>query len=373
MAAASTNATATPALFSPFTLRGTIFRNRLGVSPMCMYSAEDGFYNDFHLVHLGSRAVSGYGLVIAEATAVSPEGRISPRDAGLWKDEHIAPLKRVFDFVKAHGAVAGVQIAHAGRKASAAAPWKGDNHLKNEEEGGWDTVAPSAVAFGQQLWKIPRELAIPEIIEIEDKFAAAAKRAVAAGATVVEIHGAHGYLLHEFYSPLSNQRTDDYGGSFENRTRFLVETVKKIRAVIPEEVLLFLRISATDWHPDGWTLDDSVRLSEVVKGLGVDLIDTSSGFVIPNYESIPFGKGFQVPLAERIRKEAGIATGAVGFIFDAEHAESIIREGQADLVFQARESLRDAYFPVHAARDLGVQNATNMFPIQYSHWLKSRH
>ena len=368
--ATETKTSSTSSLFSPFTLRGTVFKNRLGVSPMCNYSAEDGFFNDWHLVHLGSRAVGGYGLIIAEATGVSPEGRISPGDTGLWKDDHVAPLKRIADFVKAQGAVAGIQLAHAGRKASAAKPWEGDHHLK-EEEGGWETVAPSAIAFGDLLWKVPRELSVEEILAIQDKFASAARRAVAAGMQVVEIHAAHGYLLHEFYSPLSNKRTDNYGGSFENRTRFLVETVNKIRAAIPAETLLFVRISSTDWDPQGWTLDDSVALSKVLGTLGVDLVDVSSSFVIPNYASIPFGKGFQLPLSDRIRNETGLPTASVGYITEAEEAEEIVASGKADLVLQGRESLGDPYFPYRAAQDLQLEAPSSIFPSQYSHWLKA--
>ena len=361
--------TTTPSAFSPFTLRGTVFKNRLGVSPMCTYSSEDGFYSDWHLVHLGSRAVGGYGLVIAEATGVSPEGRISPGDGGLWKDEHVAPLKKIADFIKGQGAVFGIQLAHAGRKASAARPWEGDHHLK-EEEGGWEIVAPSAIAFGQNLWKVPRELTVEEILAIEDKFASAAKRAVEAGVQVIEIHAAHGYLLHEFYSPLSNKRTDNYGGSFENRTRFLIETVNKIRAAIPAEVLLFIRISSTDWDPEGWTIEDSVTLGKVLKTLGVDLVDVSSGFVIPNYASVPFGKGFQVPLSEKFRSETGLPTSTVGFITEPEQAEEIIREGKADIVLTARESLRNPHFPYIAAKALQLETPASVFPSQYSHWLK---
>ena len=335
---------------------------------MCMYSSEDGFFNDFHFVHLGSKALGGFGLVFTEATAVSPEGRISPQDAGLWKDDHIAPLKKIFDFVKSHGAVAGLQLAHAGRKGSATAPWKGDYHLKNNE-GGWDIFAPSPVSFGSQtLFKVPNELTVDEILEVEDKFTAAARRAVTAGAQVVEIHGAHGYLLHEFLSPLANKRSDNYGGSFENRTRFLLETVTKVKESIPSEVLLFVRLSTTDWHPEGWTVDDSVRLASLLKGLGVDMVDCSSGFVIPNHHDIPFGPGFQVPFADRIRREAGIATAAVGEITRPEQAEEIIQSGEADIVLLARQALRDPQFPYTAARNLGVK-MVNTLPVQFGHWV----
>ena len=336
---------------------------------MCTYSADDGLFNDWHLVHLGSLAISGYGLIIIEATGVSPEGRITPRDTGLWKDEQVAPLKKITDFIKAQGVVAGIQLAHAGRKASAARPWEGDHHLK-EEEGGWQTVAPSAIAFGEQLWKVPRELTVEEILEIEDKFASAARRAVEAGVEVLEIHAAHGYLFHEFYSPLSNKRTDNYGGSFENRIRFLVETVNKIRAAVPAETPLFVRISSTDWEPQGWTLDDAVNLGKVFSTIGVDLVDVSSSFNIPNYVSIPFGKGFQVPLSEKIRSETGLPTAAVGYISEPEYAEEIVRDGKADIVLTARESLRNPHFPYTVAKALQLESPASVFPSQYSHWLK---
>jgi len=361
-------ATSSPLLFTPYNLRGVTFRNRLALSPLCMYSSVDGFYNDFHLVHLGSKALGGFGLVFTEATAVSPEGRISPGDTGLWKDEHIAPLKKVLDFVKSTGAVAGIQLAHAGRKASAAAPWKGDHHLKNEE-GGWDTIAPSAVSFGNEtLPKIPKELSVDEILEIEDKFTAAARRAVTAGVQVIEIHGAHGYLQNEFLSPLANKRSDNYGGSFENRTRFLLETVTKVKAAIPSEILLFVRLSTTDWHPEGWTIDDSVRLARLLKDLGVDLVDSSSGFIIGNYRDIPFGPGFQVHLSEKIRKEAGIATAAVGKITSGKQAEEVLQGDKADLIFIGMEALRDPQFPFHAAKELEV-HGSNTLPIQFGHWV----
>jgi len=350
-------------LFTPLKIRGIEFKNRIGVSPMCQYSSEDGFFNAWHKAHLGSRAIGGAGLVIAEATAVEPEGRISPEDTGLWKDEHIVPLKEIATFLKSQGAVAGIQLAHAGRKGSAASPWNGDHHLK-EEEGGWQTKAPSAIAFGQNLWKVPKEMTVQDILDVEQKFVDASKRAVEAGFQVIELHAAHGYLIHQFLSPLANKRTDDYGGSFENRTRLLTEIVTKIRATIPESMLLFVRLNSTDWDPEGWTIEEAVKLSEILKTLGVDLIDCSSGFVIPNYSQIPFGPGYHVPFSNQIKHEAGILTAVVGGITTPKQAEEIIANQKADLVLLARESLRNPNFPYTAAKELGVDIKT-VFPKQY--------
>ncbi len=326
--------------------------NRVAVSPMCEYSYEDGFSNDWQLVHLGSRAVGGAGLVMTEATAVLAEGRITPGDLGIWKDEHIAPLKRVVDFLHGQGARAGVQLAHAGRKASMGIPWVGEK-LLSPAEGGWENVAaPSAIAFKEDYAK-PQALDEAEIARVVRAFAEAAARAKRAGFDVVEMHSAHGYLLHEFLSPLSNQRTDKYGGSFENRTRLLLEVVDAVRAVWAEDAPVFVRISATDWAEGGWDIEQSVKLARMLKEHGVDLVDTSSGGNIATAK-IPVGPGYQVPFAERIRREAGIATGAVGMITDAKQAEAIIREGKADVVLLAREMLRDPYWTVHAAKELGV-------------------
>ncbi len=349
-------------LFDPFTLKSVTLRNRLGVSPMCMYSSEDGVANDWHLVHLGARAAGGAGLVIAEATAVSPEGRITPGDAGIWADKHVEPLVRITRFIKSQGAVPGVQIAHAGRKASAAKPWDGGNHLANNA-GGWETVAPSAIPFGDGLNKTPRELTLAEIARLQSDFAAAAKRALAAGYEWLELHAAHGYLSHEFLSPLSNQRTDRYGGSFENRTRFLLETTRAVRATWPERLPLTVRISCTDWIEGGWTIDESVELAKALKSEGVDLIDCSSGGTSAAAK-IPVGAGYQVLFAERVRREAGIATAAVGMITDPMQADQIVRTGQADLVLMARESLRDPNWPLRAAKALHVKPAPAA-PVQY--------
>lgn len=350
-------------LFTPFTLQSVTLRNRIGVSPMCQYSSDDGVATDWHLVHLGARAVGGAGLVIAEATAVSPEGRITPGDAGIWADKHLEPLVRINRFIKAHGAVPGVQLAHAGRKASAARPWDSGDHLANEA-GGWTPVAPSAVAFGDGLDKVPHALSVEEIRSVQSDFVAAARRSLAAGYEWLELHSAHGYLSHEFLSPLSNQRTDRYGGSFENRVRFLLETTQAVRAVWPQNLPLTVRLSCTDWIEGGWTIDESVELAKRLKAEGVDLIDCSSGGGAA-HAKIPVAPGYQVPFAERIRREAGIATAAVGLITQAHQAEDIIQRGQADIVLLAREVLRDPYWPAHAARELGDPKQMTP-PVQYA-------
>ncbi|MBL9215886.1 MAG: NADH:flavin oxidoreductase/NADH oxidase [Opitutaceae bacterium] len=340
-------------LFAPFPLRSVTLRNRIGVSPMCMYSAVEGVTNDWHLVHLGARAAGGAGLVIAEATAVLPEGRITPGCAGLWSDAQAEALARINRFLKAQGAVPGVQLAHAGRKASAAVPWEGGAHLPNAA-GGWDTVAPSAVAFGDSLPKVPAALDEAGIARVQEAFVAAAQRALAAGCEWLELHSAHGYLSHQFLSPLSNRRSDRYGGGFENRIRFLVETARAVRRAWPDRLPLTARLSCTDWTDGGWTLDESVELARKLKGEGVDLIDCSSGGNVPTAK-IPVGAGYQVPLAERVRREAGIATAAVGLITEPMQADQIVRNGQADVVLLAREFLRDPNWPLRAARALHVK------------------
>ena len=349
-------------LFAPLTIKSVTLRNRIGVSPMCQYSSDDGAATDWHLVHLGARAAGGAGLVIAEATAVSPEGRITPGDAGLWADRHIEPLIRINRFVKDQGAVPGVQLAHAGRKASAARPWDGGAHLA-DADGGWPTLAPSALAFGGDLPKVPQAMSEADIARVQGDFVAATQRALAAGYEWLEIHAAHGYLLHEFLSPLSNQRTDRYGGSFENRARFLIETTQAVRAVWPERLPLGVRISCSDWVDGGWDIEHSVALARLLKAEGVDLIDCSSGGLVPQAQ-IPVGPGYQVPFAERIRREAGIATAAVGLITAPTHADEIVRNGRADLVLLAREVLRDAQWPLRAAQALG-QTAVLRPPVQY--------
>ncbi|HEV3042160.1 MAG TPA: NADH:flavin oxidoreductase/NADH oxidase [Candidatus Angelobacter sp.] len=338
-------------LFQPLRLRNLELANRIAVSPMCQYSCIDGFANEWHLVHLGSRAVGKAALVMAEATAVTPEARISPKDLGIWSDAHIEPLQRAFSFIGQQGSVPGIQLAHAGRKASTSEPWKGGRPL-SLEEGGWTPIfAPSPIAFNEG-YQVPQALSVAHIAGIAEAFAIAAKRAEAAGAKVVEIHAAHGYLLHSFLSPLSNHRQDEYGGSFENRTRALREVITSVRKVWPEQYPLFVRISASDWVDGGWTVEDSVALAKILKSLGVDVVDCSSGGVVP-HAKIPIGPGYQVPFAQRIRGETTIATGAVGMITDPAQADQIIRTGQADLVFLARQLLREPYWPLDAARVLG--------------------
>jgi 2,4-dienoyl-CoA reductase-like NADH-dependent reductase (Old Yellow Enzyme family) len=347
-------------LFSPLQLRDVRLRNRIGVSPMCQYSSVDGFANDWHLVHLGSRAVGGAALVMAEATAVVPEGRISPQDLGIWKDEHVEMLQRIFRFIEEQGAVPGIQLAHAGRKASTAPPWDDRDGL-SEAEGGWRPVfAPTTEGFDDG-YVVPEALDHAGIQRVVAAFGTAAQRALSAGVKMIEIHAAHGYLLHEFLSPLINQRTDDYGGSFENRTRALRETVETVRRVWPERLPLVVRISATDWAPGGWAVDEAVQLSRELKSLGVDMIDCSSGGAVPRAK-IPTGPGYQVVFAERIRREADIATAAVGLITDAKQANDIIGRGQADMVFMARELLREPYWPLKAAAELGAGPKP---PVQY--------
>jgi 2,4-dienoyl-CoA reductase-like NADH-dependent reductase (Old Yellow Enzyme family) len=339
-------------LFSPITIRGITLPNRIAVSPMCQYSCEDGFANDWHLVHLGSRAVGGAALVIAEASAVEARGRISPWDLGIWKKEHIEPLARIARFLKEHGSVPAIQLAHAGRKASTDAPWRG-GHAIPFENGGWQPVAPSAVAFVSG-YPIPAELSIAEIRAIVQAFAEAAQRALKAGFEVIELHGAHGYLIHEFLSPLSNERQDLYGGSLENRMRFALEVIEAVRAVWPDRLPLFLRISATDWVDGGWSVKDSIQLAQAARERGVDVVDCSSGGSSPR-ASIPLKAGYQVPFSQEIRREAGVLTGAVGLITEPAQAESIIRDGAADLILMAREFLREPYWPIKAAQALGVK------------------
>ncbi|HEV2621166.1 MAG TPA: NADH:flavin oxidoreductase/NADH oxidase [Frateuria sp.] len=346
-------------LFSPFAQRSLTLRNRIVVSPMCQYSATDGLPDDWHLVHLGSRAVGGSAAVVAEATSVSPEGRISPGDTGIWNEAQAEAWRPIAAFIRSQHAVAGVQLAHAGRKASARAPWEGGGPL-SAGQGAWPTVAPSAIAFDEG-WHVPQALDEAGLRKVVADFRAAAQRALEAGFELIEVHAAHGYLLHQFLSPLSNHRKDAYGDSFENRTRLLREVLAAVREVWLERLPLWLRVSATDWAEGGWDVEQSVQLAREVKPLGVDLIDVSSGGLV-SHVRIPVGPGYQVPFAARLRREAGIATGAVGLITDAAQAASIVEEGQADLVLIARESLRDPYFPRRAAQELG---ASLVAPVQY--------
>lgn len=338
-------------LFSPLTFRSITFRNRIFVSPMCMYSSTDGVANDFHLVHLGSRATGGAGLVLTEATAVTPQGRISPQDAGLWNDAQAAALLRITSFIHSQGAAAGIQLAHAGRKASTAPPWTGGGPVP-PEQGGWLPIAPSPIPFAPH-YPTPQEMTESDINTLIKSFVAAAHRARSAEFDVLEIHMAHGYLLHEFLSPLSNHRMDQYGGSLDNRMRLPLAVASAVRHAWPDTLPLFVRISATDYADHGWDISQSVEFSKRLKSLRVDLIDCSSGGLVPHVK-IPNSPGYQVPFAEQIRREAGIPTGAVGLITDPHQAETILSTGQADAILLAREILRDPHWPLHAAHALGV-------------------
>ncbi len=355
--------TARPLLFQPLRLRDLELPNRIVVSPMCQYSCErqDGLATEWHLVHLGTRAMSGVGLVMTEATAVTPEGRISPEDLGLWSDAHADALAPIVRFAHGQGAWIGIQLAHAGRKASTARPWEGHGGVP-DERGGWTPIAPSALAYADS-YRAPREMTLDDVEGVKRAFAEAATRANRVGFDVLEIHGAHGYLLHQFLSPLANHRSDRYGGRFENRTRLLVEVVDAVRATWPAGKPLFVRLSATDWVSGGWDVEQTVRLSRMLAEHGVDLIDCSSGGLSPA-QQIVAAPGYQVPFAERVRREAGVRTGAVGLITDARQAEEILWRGQADVVIMARQLLRDPFFPFHAAAELGVPDAVR-WPPQY--------
>jgi len=348
-----------PHLFESLKLRSMTVSNRIGVSPMCEYSAHDGLATQWHFVHLGSRAVGGAGLVLTEAAAVSPDGRISPQDLGIWSDAHAQALAPIVRFIRHQGAMAGIQLAHAGRKASTQRPWEG-NSCVPPGEGGWQPLAPSPIPFTPEYCP-PREMTREDIAGVLRDFTAAAARAVQAGFEVIEIHAAHGYLIHEFLSPLSNKRTDEYGGGFENRVRLLREVAREIRGVLGDRLPLFVRISSTDWVEGGWTIDESVELATLLKDDDVDLVDCSSGGLVADAK-IPVGPGYQTEFAERIRREAGIATAAVGMITSAAQADHIIRTGQADIVLLAREFLRDPYWPLHAAQAL---HQTAQWPVQY--------
>jgi|SRR5450432_1149814 len=352
-------------LFDPLEIRSIRFKNRIAVSPMCQYSSEDGFANDWHLVHLGSRAAGGAALIIQEATAVTPEGRISPDDMGLWKDEQVEPLKKITRFIKKQGAVPGIQLAHAGRKASVYAPWK-SGKVVPLQDGGWIPYAPSPLPF-HETDPLPTPLTKEGILKIREDFKSAANRSLSAGFELIEIHAAHGYLLNSFLSPLSNQRKDEYGGSFENRIRLLKEIVSDIRNLWPDHLPLFVRISATDYTEGGWNMESSVELADLMKKLGVDLIDTSSGGLVSGAR-IPVGPGYQTTFSETIRKKTGILTGAVGLITEADQAEEILQSGKADLILIARESLRTPNFPLSAAKELGVDID---WPVQYERAKKS--
>jgi 2,4-dienoyl-CoA reductase-like NADH-dependent reductase (Old Yellow Enzyme family) len=354
-------------LLSPLTLRGLTLRNRIAMAPMCQYSAKEGMGNDWHLVHLGSRAVGGTGLVIVEATAVTWDGRITPGDLGIWSDEHIEPLARIARFVHSQDAVAGIQLAHAGRKASTAAPWLGGAALKTSAEGGWPVVAPSPIPFAPGD-PVPTALDEAGIDGIVDAFEAGARRALTAGFKVLEIHAAHGYLLHQFLSPQSNQRTDQYGGSLENRMRLVLRVTERVRALVPGDLPLFVRISATDWAAGGWDIDQSVELARRLKDLGVDLIDVSTGGNLPTAR-IPVAKRYQIPCSRRIRDDAGLPTGAVGLITDPKEADEIVTGGDADLVLVGRELLREPYWALKAQHVFEEEPA---WPVQYGYAVKRR-
>ncbi|GAC1304569.1 MAG: NADH:flavin oxidoreductase/NADH oxidase [Vulcanimicrobiaceae bacterium] len=348
------------ALFEPYTLRAMTLRNRIVVSPMCEYSSDDGFATDWHLVHLGSRAIGGAGLVVTEAAAVSAEGRITAHDLGIYRDEHVAQLRRITDFLRAHGAAAAIQLAHAGRKASSARPWEGGSSVA-PADGGWEPLGPSAIPFAPGD-PTPRAMSDGEIARAIADFVVATRRAIDAGFDAIEIHAAHGYLLHAFFSPLSNTRTDRYGGSFENRTRLVREVTSAVRSAMPDSMPLVVRISASDWAEGGWTIADSVRLVRELAPLGCDLVDVSSGGLV-SHQRIEIGPHYQVPFARTIRQETGVPTGAVGLITEPQAAAAIVSDGEADLVFLARELLRDPYWPLHAATALGVDVA---WPAQYA-------
>jgi NADPH2 dehydrogenase len=359
-------------LFSEFVIKGVSLRNRIAVSPMCQYSANDGVPNDWHLVHLGARAIGGAALVIGEATAVSPEGRITPGCTGLWNDPQAEAWAPILRFVKRHGAVPGLQLAHAGRKASANRPWEGDDHMAASDPRAWQPVGPSPVAFGATLPRVPHEMTKAEILGVQDDFVAAAQRALGAGVEWLELHFAHGYLAQSFFSPIANQRTDEYGGSFENRARFLIDTLTAVRAIWPERYPLTIRLGVSDFTRDSQPLEESIQLVKAFKQHGLDLIDVSLGFNTPDVSGVPWGPAFMAPIARRIKDETGIAAAVGWLINEPQEAETIIATGQADLVLLAHKELDDPHFPYHAAKALGVPAPHSVLPPQYAHWLKGR-
>lgn len=356
-------------LFSEFRIKGATLKNRIVVSPMCQYSAEEGVPNDWHLVHLGARAIGGAAVVVAEATAVAPEGRISAGCTGLWNDTQAQAWAPIVKFVKRQGAVPGIQIAHAGRKASANRPWEGDNHMPKADPRSWDPLGPSPIAFGGGLSRVPQELTKAEILRVQGDFVAAAKRALDAGFEWLELHFAHGYLAQSFFSPIANKRTDEYGGSFENRARFLIDTLTAVRAIWPENLPLTIRLGVSDFTPDSQPLEESIQLVKEFKQRGLDLIDVSLGFNSPDVSGVPWGPAFMAPIAQRIKSEAALPTAVGWFISEPEQAEDIIAKGQADLVMLAHKELDDPHFPYHAAKALGVPLPQNVLPPQYAHWL----
>jgi 2,4-dienoyl-CoA reductase-like NADH-dependent reductase (Old Yellow Enzyme family) len=359
-------------LFSEFRIKGVLLKNRIAVSPMCQYSADDGVPNDWHLVHLGARAIGGAALVIAEATAVSPEGRITPGDTGIWNDGQAEAWAPSVKFLKAHGALPGIQIAHAGRKASANRPWEGDDHMKPDDPRAWEPIGPSPVAFGANLPRAPHEMTKDEIARVQDDFVSAAKRALAVGFEWLELHMAHGYLAQSFFSPIANKRTDEYGGSFENRARFLIETLQAVRRVWPEKYPLTIRLGVSDFQDESQPLEESIALVKLFKRDGLDLIDVSLGFNNPNITGVPWGPAFMAPIAGRIKKEVTIPTAVGWFIAEPQQAETIIAEGQANIVMLAHKELDDPHFPYHAAKALGLADPEKVLPSQYAHWMKGR-
>jgi 2,4-dienoyl-CoA reductase-like NADH-dependent reductase (Old Yellow Enzyme family) len=360
-----------PTLFDKFTLKDITLKNRIVVSPMCQYSADDGRINDWHLVHLGSHAIGGAGLIIGEATAVSPEGRITPGDSGIWNDAQADLWRPVIGFLKKHGAVPGLQIAHAGRKAAANRPWEGDDHMKPDDPRSWQPIGPSAIAFGGNLPRVPHAMTKDEIVRVRGDFAAAAKRALAVGFEWLEVHFAHGYLGQSFFSPIANKRTDEYGGSFENRIRFLTETFAAVREVWPERLPLTIRLGISDFNSESQPIEESIELIKRFKAQGLGLIDVSVGFNTPDVSGIPWGPGFMVPFAERIKREVEIPTAVGWFITEPAQADKIVRENRADLVMLAHSMLIDPNWPFHAATALDIPNAKWTLPAQYAHWIRA--
>ena len=359
-----------PSLFDTFKLKDVTLKNRIAVSPMCQYSADDGVINDWHLVHLGSHVIGGAGLVIGEATAVSPEGRITPGDTGIWNDAQAEKWQSIVAFAKAHGAVPGLQIAHAGRKAAANRPWEGDDHMKADDPRAWQPIGPSPLAFGGNLPRVPTEMTKADIVRVRNDFVAAAKRALDVGFEWLELHFAHGYLAQSFFSPLANQRTDEYGGSFENRIRFLTETFAAVREVWPARLPLTMRLGISDFIPGSQTVEESIDLVKRFKALGLDLIDVSLGFNTPDMSGVPWGPAFMAPFAERFRREAEIATAVGWFVTTGAQADAIVQSGQADVVMLAHGMLDDPNWPYHAAKQLGVENAKWKMPAPYAHWIR---
>jgi 2,4-dienoyl-CoA reductase-like NADH-dependent reductase (Old Yellow Enzyme family) len=359
-----------PSLFDPFSLKDVTLKNRIAVSPMCQYSATDGFIDDWHLVHLGAHAIGGAGLIVGEATAVAPEGRITPGCTGLWSDAQAEKWQPIVGFLKKHGAVPGLQIAHAGRKASANRPWEGDDHMKPDDPRAWQPIGPSAIAFGGNLPRVPTAMTKDDIARVRGDFVSAAKRALAVGFEWLELHFAHGYLAQSFFSPLANHRTDEYGGSFENRIRFLIETFSAVRAVWPERLPLTMRLGISDFIPGSQTVEDSIALVKRFKALGLDMIDASLGFNTPDMSGVPWGPAFMAPFAARIRSEAEIPAAVGWFVSTGAQADAIIRDGQADIVMLAHAMLDDPNWPYHAAKALGVDNAKWKLAVQYAHWIR---